>query len=448
MAKKKILKIKVENLGAVRVYNLHPHAKFTVGYQPGNTVQLYGEQVPEKFALVQSKGDHYVLKVRDSMVGEVIAGDSRLPIPDLIRHRLLRRVKDGYVLELSEDQEAWIKFHDVRFQISYDGEAAVTGGEAPYWKLSYLFYRRLTSDTLFKSVLTVLLLGGIFFAYVVTHTPIVTTQKISLEKYTRHVARIIIRPRKSKALTAKGGGKGVANLPEKGARKKSESSKKTTTPGTRSSAAEARKAVANKGLLGLIAGTGKASKESTVIDALVDKGLVRELDEVLQSGQDLEIELPKLDQESLGSDLESALNDTKLQVDNLISGMKVDDRVELKEKGDVNLEDFGQFTGSDAALGWRSEQSIRDVILSYMGRVTYTYNKFLKQNPDLKGKIVVEMTIAASGKVTQARIVSSTVNNPEFERALLNVVRSFRFKPIPEGDITVQNPFLFYRRDT
>lgn len=447
MAKKKILKIKVESLGTVKVYNLNPHGKFTVGYRPGNTLQLYGAQVPDKFALIQSKGGRFVLKVRDSMLGEVIAGDSRLPIPDLIRHRLLRRVKDGYILELSEDQEAWIKFHDVRFRISYDGEAKVTRGEAPYWKLSYLLYRRLTSDALFKSVLSVLLLGGIFFAYVVSHTPIVTTQKISLEKYTRHVARIIIRPKKRAALASKSGGNVAANLPEKPSRKKKTGSKSPEKPGA-STAAEARKAVANKGLLGLIAGKGSANKESTVIEALVDKGLVRELDQVLQSGQDLEIELPKLDEESLGAGMEDVLNNTKLQVDNLISGMKVNDKVKLKEKGDVNLEDFGQFTGSDAALGWRSEQSIRDVIMSYMGRVTYTYNKFLKQNPDLKGKVVVEMTIAASGKVTKCRIVSSTINNPEFEQALLEVIRSFRFRPIPEGEITVQNPFLFYRRDT
>jgi len=138
---------------------------------------------------------------------------------------------------------------------------------------------------------------------------------------------------------------------------------------------------------------------------------------------------------------------SKEEMENLISGMQQNDKVELKEKGDVNLESFGEIKGSETALGWRSEQSVRDVIMSYMGRITYAYNKYLKLEPDLKGKVIMEITIAASGEVTACRVISSTINNSSFEHELVNIVKSFRFKSIPEGEVTVQNPFIFYRRD-
>ncbi len=445
--KHKKLKIKVENLGTVKVFNLDSKAHFTVGFKPNNSFQIFGNHIPEKFELVRGKGDTFILKVRDSMVGELITGDSRLPIPDLIKHRLLRRVKDGYVLELSQDQQAWVKLNDVTFQLSFDGEARISGGEIPYWKFSRRIYRRLTSDIMFKVILILFLAVGGYLSYLIHGMPMPKNNKINLEKYTRHVARIIIKPRQVATIVPEGktglaSTKSAEETPDKTPDKPAESASKNPTR----SAEAARKAIMNKGLVGLIAGTGKASKESTVIEALVDRGLVRELDEILKSGQDLEIELPSVTDIGTGN-FDDILSDSKVEVDNLISGMKVDDKVELSEKGDVNLEDFGQFTGGDAALGWRSEQSIRDVILSYMGRVTYTYNKYLKQNPDLRGKVIVEMTIAASGEVTDCRIVTSTVNNPAFEQDLLKVVSSFRFKPIPEGEITVQNPFIFYRRD-
>jgi TonB family protein len=443
-AKSQTIRIEVENLGNVQVFHLGTREAFTIGYRTTNTFPLFGKEVPASFDLVRGKGDRIVLKVRDSMVGEVIRGDSRLPIPDLIRHRLLRRHKDGYVLELGPDQRAWVRLKDTVFRIGFDGAAAIKE-EVPYWKLSRRIYRQLTTDPLFKIILIIFLALGAHFSYRIHGTPLPKREKIDLKKYTRHVARIIIRPT-SRDIAARTGRGTVTEAPKKTDTEPSsgKSSKKESESASARREA-ARKAIMKKGLVGLIAGKGTPGKTSTVIEALVDRGLVREIDEVLKSGQNLEIELPSLD--DIGTGFEGLLDSASTGVDELISGMQVEDRVELSDKGDVQLEEFGQISGSDAALGWRSEQSIRDVILSYMGRVTYTYNKYLKQNPDLKGKVVVEMTIAPSGEVVDCRIVSSTMNHPDFEKDLLKVVRSFRFKPIPEGTVTVQNPFVFYRRD-
>ncbi|MBI5193671.1 MAG: energy transducer TonB [Nitrospirae bacterium] len=58
----------------------------------------------------------------------------------------------------------------------------------------------------------------------------------------------------------------------------------------------------------------------------------------------------------------------------------------------------------------RSRESIKEVLTSYSGSITFLYKKALRDNPELKGTITVEFTIEPSGEIINARIVSSTVN--------------------------------------
>jgi protein TonB len=50
------------------------------------------------------------------------------------------------------------------------------------------------------------------------------------------------------------------------------------------------------------------------------------------------------------------------------------------------------------------------------GAIDAMYARALRDNPALQGKVVIEMTIAPSGDIPSARIVSSELNDPEFER--------------------------------
>ena len=49
------------------------------------------------------------------------------------------------------------------------------------------------------------------------------------------------------------------------------------------------------------------------------------------------------------------------------------------------------------------------------GAIDAMYARALRDNPALQGKVVIELTIAPSGDITAARIVSSELNDPEFE---------------------------------
>ena len=76
----------------------------------------------------------------------------------------------------------------------------------------------------------------------------------------------------------------------------------------------------------------------------------------------------------------------------------------------------------------RSADEIALVFTRNKGAIDAMYARALRDNPALQGKVVIELTIAPSGDITAARIVSSELNDPEFESKLLARIRLFKFE--------------------
>jgi len=77
-----------------------------------------------------------------------------------------------------------------------------------------------------------------------------------------------------------------------------------------------------------------------------------------------------------------------------------------------------------------ASRSIEDLQLVFdknKGAIYTIYNRALRRDPSLQGKVVLKLTIAPSGRVTQCTIVSSELNNPKLERKLVARVKLFRF---------------------
>ena len=55
--------------------------------------------------------------------------------------------------------------------------------------------------------------------------------------------------------------------------------------------------------------------------------------------------------------------------------------------------------------------------------IQYCYQRELKRDPNLKGKIVVRFTIDISGKVRIVNIISSTLNNARVERCVVSRIQ-------------------------
>ncbi len=89
------------------------------------------------------------------------------------------------------------------------------------------------------------------------------------------------------------------------------------------------------------------------------------------------------------------------------------------------------------------ESNIRDVVQKRSNALRNCYEQQLLANPDLSGKIIVFWKIGLDGKVTDASIKSSTMNNARVEACLTQTVRRLRFDKPDGGICVVEFPFIF-----
>lgn len=92
----------------------------------------------------------------------------------------------------------------------------------------------------------------------------------------------------------------------------------------------------------------------------------------------------------------------------------------------------------------RSREEIELVFDRNKGAIFALYNRALRMDPTLEGKLVLRLTIAPSGEVTFCEIVSSELNDPELERKLVQRVKLFRFEAKDVEAITTTKPIDFF----
>lgn len=92
----------------------------------------------------------------------------------------------------------------------------------------------------------------------------------------------------------------------------------------------------------------------------------------------------------------------------------------------------------------RSIEEIKLVFDRNKGSIYTIYNRALRSDPTLQGKVVLKLTIAPSGQVTDLQLVSSELKNADLERKLLARIRQLDFgaKSVPVMVVTYPIDFL------
>ena len=79
----------------------------------------------------------------------------------------------------------------------------------------------------------------------------------------------------------------------------------------------------------------------------------------------------------------------------------------------------------------RSEASLRSTLESSKARLYALYNRALRRDPFLKGKVMFEIEIQPNGKVSNVLIKTSELKNKKLERQLTVILRSILFLEEP-----------------
>ncbi|MEW5851879.1 MAG: AgmX/PglI C-terminal domain-containing protein [Myxococcota bacterium] len=94
--------------------------------------------------------------------------------------------------------------------------------------------------------------------------------------------------------------------------------------------------------------------------------------------------------------------------------------------------------------GGLSKDEVGQVIRRYLSLVKHCYEKELNRNPNLAGKVHIGFTIAGTGRVSQAEVQESALDDDVVETCVLRVVQRMMFPPPRGGGVVVVSyPFIF-----
>ncbi|MGD2167090.1 MAG: AgmX/PglI C-terminal domain-containing protein [Gammaproteobacteria bacterium] len=113
------------------------------------------------------------------------------------------------------------------------------------------------------------------------------------------------------------------------------------------------------------------------------------------------------------------------------------------------VEGFGVAGGAvqrtgESNRGSRSREEIERVFDRNKGAIYALYNRALRQNPALEGKVVLRLTIAPNGSVTACEVVSSELGDSDLEQKLVQRVLLFQFEARDVEAITTTKPIDFF----
>ncbi|MBN1577202.1 MAG: energy transducer TonB [Chitinispirillaceae bacterium] len=201
------------------------------------------------------------------------------------------------------------------------------------------------------------------------------------------------------------------------------------------------------GVLGMLTGMGPTAKGPAVVDVLGS------LKDRRESSVDLEAALEQMtglqktkNIEVLGRKLVKSKDISishKEDIDDLLANARGVTTVDLAKKGSFIIQKPESIEGAASSNAKRDNDAINAIVSSHKASIRMSYEKYLKRDPVLAGKITVRFTIAASGNVAMATIVNNTTGNKELEEEILRKIRMWRFEVIPDGDVTVTYPFVF-----
>lgn len=94
--------------------------------------------------------------------------------------------------------------------------------------------------------------------------------------------------------------------------------------------------------------------------------------------------------------------------------------------------------------GQRSEEGIRAVVDANKGALFNIYNRALRSNPALQGRVTFELTIEPDGSVSGAKIVSSELNDKALENRLVMRIKMINFGAEKVDKIRTQYVIQFF----
>ncbi len=413
---------------------LRKRVTITVGQDSRNTFVVPVSNLPPSFQLFEvDKNGHYALIFRAGMEGRINVNGSEVPLDQLQKQGLAKARGSDFVLPLNDSSKGRVSLGEVSLLFQF----VTPPPEPPKVELPANvrgnFFAQV--DKFFFTILSASLLLHFSGATYIAMQPMPEDRELSLDelpdRFVKAMMPVEIKKPEKKPEVAKSKDE---KKEEKKEEKVAEAEKKPATSNA-SAKAELQQKVASKGLLKIIGSSGGAGAFEDVLgnsngvgsiaDALNGAGGVG-----VATADALAAGGPK----GGGAGKAASIGDL---------GTSGAGNVNLAEKGPAQVR--GKV--ADAAPEVESADIDRNKLAAFlrarMTAIQGCYEKELKRNPSLKGKVVVRFTITPQGRASDIEIEENTLGNDAVPSCIKTVIRGWSFPFKPDGEATVAYPFVF-----
>ncbi len=426
---------------------IHRGENVTIGDGQKNTFVLHSSGLPKRFRLFVATGGRYVLCFTDDMDGKVSMDGGIVMGFDEVR-RKSRRTKEGvYQFALTPQMRGKITIAESTILFQFV-PAAIGVPKRARRGFGLPWHKRI--DTTFV---------GIFVASLVLHTTVMSyslslppPKALTLEEVPDRFARIIV-PNKPKQVEEKKSGEADTQKDEneeekpeekqpenradtKDATQNSEQKPKLTEEQRREKRREELKKVGILRVLGSkFSGNSRTGISGDNIFATADASAG--LGELIDRNAEGIATASTAEQFGL-----RATSDTSLIGSGDVDGIASDAEVETEKRVAKRVPKAE--TGESDILGSMARATLDQVIKRNLPSVTACYDKALKLNPNLSGKIYIEFTVSESGRISavSVRAASGTVTDKKMIACIKGRVRRWRFPASEEGSTDVSLPIV------
>jgi outer membrane biosynthesis protein TonB len=432
----KILRVGVIQGGKIiEERHLKHHETVTVGQDARNTFVVPGSGLPSSFPVFEHRHNQYHLVFADRMDGRVRLGNADVDFASLRSQGLAKKRGSVYELPLNDGAKGKVVLGEVTllFQfVKLPPEPAKA--ELPPSIKGSLWQ---SMDQLFLIVLAGSLLVHFSAAGYLACAPRVEEHELSLDELPDRFARLITptRPPETKAAPTQG-----TPEPDKKEAKNEESNNKRRERAPVDAAArreQIQQKVVSKGLLRILgsSGSGGAGAFQDVLGSGTGSGdIAKALAGAGGVGVATADALAQAGRKGGGSGLVAGIGDL---------GTRGGGNVNLGAKGDVRVSGHVRDVAPEVESSKVDREALARYVRQRLKAIQNCYEKELKRNPSLKGKVVVRFSITPSGRSGDIDVEENTLGNEGVSACIRTVIRGWVFPFHPPDNVAVAYPFLF-----
>lgn len=128
-------------------------------------------------------------------------------------------------------------------------------------------------------------------------------------------------------------------------------------------------------------------------------------------------------------------------IDDLINDGSVGGGGNFERRGNIELaSDDVQLT---AGQGSRDPDAITQAINRQARAVESCYQRRARTNPNLRGRIDLEIQIVADGSVSRVRTLQSSLGDSRLNECIERAIKRWKFGEVGGGDVRIRVPFIF-----